>query len=520
MNPETMKLAGFLILFMIGWAPLYCQEEEEEEAIYCQDAEEEEEDPISFFKGIEAFTPGPPTEFCQAEHASGPPEQTAEDMQILTITTTINNALFANRAILGTYEAHERAEINLEINESFFDLKMTPTTMLGLSGGGEFGTGAAYGGGYEFAKKFENGTWVSIEPTIYKRGKKTESNVRTTISQPLLRGFGREYNMNSVRAAQYLLRTSYRGVYQNQISLILKSISSLYAVAKQREALKLYQASYDRLKGYRDAAKIKEKIGLSDPEDVYRAETAFKQAEDALNTAKEQFDEAQDALRDLLAWPLDTKISVAVPFDYQIVKLNTEEAIQTALKNRIEIDQVYDSFRESIRLSKISKDNLWPELNIVFTYSDSGIVRYLFDTDRYKRDNTWNIGFTTSTDINKQADQLAYDQALVAVSASRRTIDQIEANIAMEVKRVLRVLERSVKRIELQETQIDNALGELKLAQLKFDRGFADNFNVIQAERNLISARTSLLSAIVEHILGQYQLLQTLGLLADKPCIN
>jgi len=436
---------------------------------------------------------------------------------VLTVKTALNMALDNNRNILGTYEAHERAEINLEINESFFSVQITPNSTAGISGGGKWGTGPAFGGGVAVAKKFEQGTWISSEPSIYKRGKHYESNVRTTISQPLLRGFGREYNLNAVRGAQYLLRTSERGVYSNQIALMLRTITQLYNVARTREALALHQASFDRLRGYRDAAKLKEKIGLSDAEDVYRAENAFKQAEETLNNSKEQFEDAQDQLRDTLALSLDVPIEVNVPVQYEYFKMEQQAALDTALQNRIEIEQVNEAYEESIRLSKISKDNLWPELNLVLTYNNTGVGRYLVDSYRYKRDNTWNIGFSTSTDINKDADCLAYQQSLVAIGSSKRMIDQAHANIIMEVKRTLRQIDRIDKRIEVQQVQIKNAQGELRLAQLKFDHGYADNFNVIQAERNLISSKSILLNAVIDHIVGRFQLFSVLGVLADKP---
>lgn len=450
---------------------------------------------------------------------SGPYLHGQEDCEpvVLTIKSALNMALDNNRNILSAYEAHGRAEINLDINQSFFDYQVTPNTTAGISGGGKWGTGPAFGGGVVVTKKFEQGTSLSTEPSIYKRGKHYESNVRTVLNQPLLRGFGREYNLSSVRGAQYLLRSSNRGVYIQQINLMLKTLTQLYNVIRTRETLALHQASFDRVRGYRDAAKLKEKIGLSDAEDVYRSETALKQAEDTLNNSKEQFEDAQDQLRDTLALSLDTPIVVEVPVMYEYFKMDQQAAIDTALQNRIEIDQAHDAHEESIRLSKVSKENLLPEVNVVLTYNSTGIGRYLVDSYRYKRDNTWNIGLSTSTDVNKSADCLAYEQSLVGIGFAERVIDQTQANIIMEVKRTLRQIDRIDKRIDVQQLQIKTAEGELKLAQLKFDRGYADNFNVIQAERNLISAKTTLINAVIDHVLGRYQLLTVLGILADKP---
>src|SRR6202034_971145 len=108
--------------------------------------------------------------------------------------------------------------------------------------------------------------------------------------------------------------------------------------------------------------------------------------------------EAQDKVSDTLALSLYTPIEVDVPLYYEYFKMEQESAIETALKNRIEIEQVGDSFQESLRVAGIAKDNLWPELNLVLTYNNTGIGRYLVDSYRYKRDNTWNVGFSSSMD--------------------------------------------------------------------------------------------------------------------------
>jgi outer membrane protein len=81
-------------------------------------------------------------------------------------------------------------------------------------------------------------------------------------------------------------------------------------------------------------------------------------------------------------------------------------------------------------------------------------------------------------------------------------------------------LDRAYERIHLQEEQIKTTEGELYLAKIKFDRGMADNFNVIQAEKSLRSAQQTYWTALIDHVVGEYQLLAAIGLLIDKPNIR
>jgi len=325
--------------------------------------------------------------------------------------------------------------------------------------------------------------------------------------------------MNGVYAAQFGLRSAMRSLYISQVSLIVRTIQSLYDCVRAEETLKLNQESYDRLKGYYNAAKLKEKIGLSDALDVYRAESEVKHAEDALNSAKVRYQDTQDTLRDLLSYPLDTELEIQVPLIYNEVSMNVDEAIETALSNRIEIDQSLDQVDENKRMARIAADNLYPELNLILNFNNSGADEMFHRSCFTKRQTTWAVGFSTSSDFDQTAQDAAYEQSILGINAAERNYDQTQASITLEVKKALRNLDQTFKRIALQKEQIHTATGELRLSLLKFNRGFANNFDVIQAEKSLRSAEISLFGAVVDHIIGQYQLLSTLGLLADKPCI-
>jgi outer membrane protein TolC len=158
-----------------------------------------------------------------------------------------------------------------------------------------------------------------------------------------------------------------------------------------------------------------------------------------------------------------------------------------------------------------------PELNLVLNYSNCGRDEYFTTSCCRRRESTWGVGFTTSTDFDPKSEQIAYEQSVLAMDAAARGIEEAKAALTLEVKKALRVLHRAFKRIEVQEKQIHTAEGELHLSQLKFDRGMANNFDIIQAEKSLRSAEIAYWGALIEHIVGQYQLLAAIGRLADKP---
>ncbi len=451
-----------------------------------------------------------------AQHAS---IQSETNCFTFTLTDAVSRALNSNRQLLGTVESLTAAQYGIHLAKSEFNIGMTPNSQAGYMGGDRGKPGWSVGGGVEISKKFTNGTLVSVAPSILKTREHYHTEIQALVTQPLLRGLGKDYQLANLKGAQFALRTAYRNLYIAQVQLILRTIQTLYEIVKSDKGLLLNQESYQRISQFYQAAKLKEKMGLSDALDVYRAEMELRHAEDALKGNRERLEEAKDTLRDLLALPLDSCIRIDVPLLSTSHPIDLDQAVEMALNQRIEVDQSQDEWRENERLSRLAKKNLYPELNLVFNYSNVGRARHFTTSCTRDRENIWGVGFTTSTDVNPLAEQIAYEQSLTAIASASRGIDQIEATIILEVKKAVRQLDRAFERIHLQEDQIKTAQGELHLAKIKFDHGLADNFNVIQAEKSLRAAEQTYWTALIDHVVGEFQLLAALGLLIDKPRI-
>lgn len=446
-------------------------------------------------------------------------EQPCEHV-VLTLDAALSRALNYNRQIMGTMDSKVKAEYSVALAQGEFDIKISPNGRAGYVGGGREGDGATVGVGLNFSKKFQCGTRISLEPTILKGPEHYYNDLNVTVSQPLLRGFGREYQLSGLKGAEFSLRTACRNLFTAQLQLAVRTINALYEVVKAKKNVELNSESHERVRKSYQAAKLKEKVGLSDGLDVYRAEIELQQAEDQLTSSQERLQEVEDTLKDVLALPLDTCIEVKVPIVYTPNYTCLEEAIEAALANRIEMNQAEDQWRESFRLSQMAKDNMWPELNVVVNYSNRGKDPYFGRSWKCHREDMWGIGFTTSSDFNLFGEKIAYEQSLMTLQGAERGMEQTKFTLIMEVKRAIRNLARARKRIELQHKQIYTSQGQLYLSKLKFDRGMANNFEVIQAEKTLRGAQVSYWGALIEHIVGEYQLLLAMGLLTDKPCIK
>ena len=443
-----------------------------------------------------------------------------ESPLILDLPTAINMAMGANRHFANSLDNVIKSQLNVDLSISNFEWRITPNFDLGVIGGGDAGCGGTIGGSLELCKKFSQGTRLSITPYATKDAHKHHTGVRARIVQPLLRGFGREYTLAPVFAAKYSYRTAFRAAYSTSVDMIARLIQSMYSVIRMEELVKLDMEAYKRLKQFYSAIKIKERIGMADSLDVYRTETEMKSAKENIINSNELLQEARDRVREMLALPLEENIKINLSQEYSALDPDIEESIATALCNRIEIEQAYDRWEESRRLSRMAGNNTLPELDLVFDFTNIGRDEIFTNTFTNERDSQWGFGLMTSSGWDRQAAKVAYQQSMLNVDSAQRGYEQTQDAVTLEVKRAIRALKRTTQKIELQKQQIHSSEGGLKLARLKFNRGLANNFDVIQAEKSLRAAEAAHLSAIIEHKIDEYRFLAALGLLVDKPEIR
>ena len=437
---------------------------------------------------------------------------------VLTIDQAINLALRTNRNIANSQYSAESQRYSIDASRAIFDLKLIPMGGVSLAGGSN--TDYNYiSAGFQLQKTLEYGTSVSVGPQItrssWQSAQQYTTDMGVSVTQPLLRGLGKDIVTDSVQSAEFAYKTSLRTTYQTKVNIVLETISAFYDIVRQTEMLQLYEKMGVRLKGHSEIARAKEKVGLSTPMDTYRAEIPLKEAEDAMITASEAFQDAKDRLKLILALPQNTELEVTVPEAPDFRELSLNDAIDTAMKNRIEVEQMKKDISEAERKSAVMKHNILPELNLVLGYgryaTGDAIGQSMgFGFDRY------SASLQTGTDIFRTAEKAAYQQSLITIKMLRQNMEGKMENISREVRKQWLALKAAMNRMRIRKSQIKQGEEKLALAEVKFAHRMADNFDVIEAEKELQNARGNLLAAGIEYAIGIYNMKAIMGVLVPR----
>ncbi len=421
----------------------------------------------------------------------------------------ITCALNHNRLLRNSGYGVENRGLSVHASRAAFDLKVKPLSTVGTDDEGKRLTA-----GLSLSKVFENGLKTSLSPEFGQVGDEFRGEIAARLEMPLFRGFGRVTTLDKVDRSRFAFRTARRAYHLARVKTVLDTVTALYDVVRQKRLVALLQSRVTGLEHHVQDLRLRQRVGIAGRMDLYRADIQRQEILDSLALAREGLRNAADRLKLLLAVPQRQPIGVSAPLDIDPPDMSPERAVAVALKRRTEIRQAEDALGEARRQALVARENLLPAVNLVAGYVSSRSSTILGDIFR-PEDARWTVGLSGSTEWSRRAEKIAYRQRLNDIQAARLKLQHTREEIRREVRQQLDALRRARRRIDIQRAQIHQAEGKRALAALKFRHNLSDNFDVVDADRELQRARSSLLQARIDYIVGVYRLRRALGTLLE-----
>jgi len=340
------------------------------------------------------------------------------------------------------------------------------------------------------------------------------SNLTLTLSQPLLRGFGPNASLFNLRNSRRDREARERGLELERQRLAVDVARAFYQVLEQRTLLAVARQSLQRTRNLQRASEARLEVGLVSKLDVYRAQLQASQAEESMVRAEAALQAALERFRFLLglspAEPLEPA-AVALPLDLpEALPEALPVLVQRALSTRLDLEDARDQVDDARRGASLAKQNLLPQLDLNLGVTKEGFGTS-FSSAWKAGDQRFNIFFTASYPIERSTDLVGKALADVALTGVRRQLRQHELEIESQVRSAVRELDQVRKSVELQKQGVDVAQQQLRLATLRYQRGLASNFDVVDAESSLVLARSALVGLLTRYHIARVELLRVTG---------
>jgi outer membrane protein TolC len=430
----------------------------------------------------------------------------------LSLAATVALALERNFQILDQADSVAAAGFRLGTARAQFHPQLTPR-FAQTSDGTAFGLDLAQklpwtGGTLEGAAAFTNNE-DSGNPAA------RSSAATLLVRQPLLRGAGPNatyYDLTNSRRAQETQKRVYELGRQR---LAIQATSAFYNVIAQRQLLTVSRQSLKRSQSLLKASEARLKVGLASKLDVFRAELQAAQTEDAQVRSEAALESAKEQLRALLGLPPGDPVEPpavslmkTVPADPEPL----EALVVRALENRIELREARDQVDDSRRTLSLAKQNLLPQLDATLALTRLGGGPSYQDAWNLA-DTRTTFGIVTSYPLERSADKANRSLAELDLTARQRALHQRELDVEAEVRSAVRELLRIRKSVLLQKQAVLVAAQQRRLATLRYERGLASNFDVVDAEGSLVLARSALAGLLASYKVAEVELKRATGTL-------
>ena len=374
----------------------------------------------------------------------------------------------------------------------------------------------------------------------------SQPNVSLTLSQPLLRGFGKNVNLRYMRIGAINQRISRLLFYQQLISTVY-GVARLYwdlvslreNAAVQRQSLEAARKLFDDDKAQVDQGTLApleltraQSLVTSSELDVIQAEGLVRQQEVVLKSQLARNGSGDPLLVDL---PIVTTDAITVPQDDGLKPLN--ELVADALKARPDVAQAALQVEGNQIAAKASRNAALPQIDLVGNFQTRGANEVPFET--VGTPGTGLIGAPSDLATLASRSSHIYQAGLqlnlplknrVAQADAARDLLQLrqaEARTHLLANQVREQVENSVIALRTARSAL-SAAAEARTYQEqlvsaerdKFTVGASTNFLVIQQENYLAQARSTEVAARSVWIKARIALDRALGDLLAKNGIS
>jgi len=292
------------------------------------------------------------------------------------------------------------------------------------------------------------------------------------------------------------------------------------------ENLKVQQQSLDLARESLKNNKSRVGIGTMAPIDIVEAEAEVARNEEAVIIAEAQITRAEDALRQVIFDPKNpdfwrTTFELTDPPVFRVQDIDLDAAVKRALDNRTDLVNMRKSLEATDVNIRYFKNQTLPDLNVRAGYglTGQGGTNYTFSdtfppvpisivdngwgsvySQMLSNDfHNWSLAVTVGYPLGRSGAEAALARARVSYSQQQLELRNQELTVATQVREVVRTLNTNRKRVDATRASRDLAQRRLDAEQKKFQAGMSTNFFVVQAQRDLASAKNAELQAILDY---------------------
>ena len=349
------------------------------------------------------------------------------------------------------------------------------------------------------------------------------SGVQVKITQHLLQGFGWNLNRRTIRIARNNRKAADQA-FRNDVISIVSQIKNIYwDLVSAYDDVKVKQESVDLAKQTLDNTAEQVKVGTlgrvelarwesqlaSAQQDLITSQTTLRHQELLMKTAISR-NLSNGVLVDAAVVPADT---MSLPPEEPVVKI--EELINDALQNRPDLNQSRIDLVNRDITKKAQRNAMLPALDVFASSTTSG-----------NRSDYWSafgdafsaaghdrvVGMTLTIPLRNRAARADQMQGELQYRQAEARIQSLQNQIQSDVRDAQYAVQQNRARVEAARKAVAYARESFEAEQAKYSVGMSTSVSVLQSQRDLTQAQSSLITAMAAYEKAHVDLDQKTGL--------
>jgi len=340
-----------------------------------------------------------------------------------------------------------------------------------------------------------------------------DSLVSLRLAQPLLRGGGYAVTHEPLIQAERSLTYALREFELFREDFSIDVARRYYDLVNRKQAIDNQHRNLENNEFGRRQAEALFAVGRGNELDVLRARRSELTARNALLEAEESLHLALDSFRIFLGLPADHPVDVQPDSpEYVAVEYDERSATEVAMANRLDLLNRREQLEDVERGVRIARNSLLPDLQLELgtSYGTEGSASF-GGTDLERTDTSVSVTF--GVPLDRVRERNSYRTAQLGLSRARRSLEEFEDQLHVAIQSSFRELTRRLESLEIQRQLIQDQTKNLRIAELRFERGELDNRDVVEANQSLLDAQNSFIDEQVNYEIERLQLLRDLGIL-------
>ena len=350
-----------------------------------------------------------------------------------------------------------------------------------------------------------------------------QPQISLSLSQPVLRGFGKAMTEKEITIAAYAKESSLLQWRSVALSTVAAARDGHFALVKARENLETRRSALAVAKEIHTGNEARVKAGVLAAVELLDSEFGVAQREQDLLTAEKSVKDASDSLSVLIQYGVGSELVPADSIPFEPGEVSEQEAMAIALRTRPDLQNAKVGRGTEEFRTKVARNEILPAVSLTGSAGLEGLAPdYGNALDDLKSGNSpfWSVGVALSFPLGNHAAKADLAAGLLRERQAETRIQSLTESIRLDVRSALRALETSVRQIETAQKGI--ALGEARLASfLKRGKvGLAVTKDILQAESDLTAARETLTAARADYQGAQTLLWKATGELLERQGIR